>query len=247
MVADQTACGQPLSLTVHRGFEELPPHSHVNDYVCIVLSGGFEEVQGDKIRDRPSGMFFTHEAGDTHYDRNGARGAVCLNLHFSPGESGVVGIEGFCAVPARVAAEKLAFELAASCDDELVTAGLAAEIHGQIQAGGTPSGKDGDWMGRVVEAISDEPRRRWTLGQLAEIADRHPVRLAQAFRLRAGMSVGEFQRLRRLTNLGVALRRRSTPLATIAVEFGYCDQSHMTSEFRRAFGISPGRYRHDFH
>jgi AraC-like DNA-binding protein len=61
------------------------------------------------------------------------------------------------------------------------------------------------------------------------------------------MTLGAFQRLRRLTSLSLALRRGAGPLAALAAEYGYCDQSHMTAEFRAAFGVSPGRYRRDVH
>jgi AraC family transcriptional regulator len=244
-VVDRTACGQALSLTAHRRFEELPAHSHVNDYLCMVLRGGFIEVQGNKSQDRPSGFFFTYEAGEIHYDRYGSGGGMTLSLHFDSSELKKGRSEGSFGPSTRVIAERLAFELASDCREELVLAALAAEIKAEIQTGASTA-KDGGWMERVVEAISEEPRRRWTLGQLAEIADRHPVRLAQNFRARTGMSLGGFQRFRRLTSLSVALRHRSTPLATLAGEFGYCDQSHMSSEFHRAFGVSPGRYRRDF-
>jgi AraC-like DNA-binding protein len=60
------------------------------------------------------------------------------------------------------------------------------------------------------------------------------------------MSLGAFQRLRRLVSLSLALRADSSPLVTLACDFGYCDQSHMNSEFRAAFGISPGLYRRAF-
>ena len=83
--------------------------------------------------------------------------------------------------------------------------------------------------------------------ELAEIAERLPVHVAQSFRSNMGVAVGAFQRLRRLTSLSLALRRTPRSLAMLADEFGYCDQSHMNAEFRAAFGISPGRYRRDFH
>lgn len=247
MVAAQTACGQPLTLTFHRGDDQIPPHSHVNDYICIVLRGGFVEVQNRRLRERTCGTFFMHEAGETHYDRIGARGAMCLNLHFSPGASRTGGVEGWCTTSTKIAAEKLAFELAASSRDELAMAALAAEIMGEIRPIKPELGDCDGWMDKVVQAISDELSRRWSLRELAEIADRHPVRMAQAFRARTGISLGAFQRLRRLTSLSLALRHGRTPLAVLAAEFGYFDQSHMNAEFRAAFGVSPGRYRREFH
>lgn len=246
MVAARTACGQLLTLTSHRCDDRIPPHKHANDYVCIVLAGGFAEQEGARSHERLAGCFFTHHAGETHHDRFGSRGAICVNLHFPAGEPGPA-IEGMCPAPTKVLAQGLAFELAASSRDDLAMASLAAEIMGGLRPS-TPSRRDcGRWIGRIVEAIADEPERRWTLGELAQLAERHPVHVAQAFRARIGLSVGAFQRLQRLTCVSLALRTGTTPLATLAAEFGYCDQSHMTTEFRAAFGTSPGRYRRDFH
>lgn len=246
IVAARTACGQPLTMTSHRRDDQIPPHKHTNDYLCIVLFGGFAEQSGKRWHERPSGCFFRHHAGETHYDRVGSRGAVCVNLHFPPGESGPA-IEGMCSASLRVAAETLAFELAASSREELAMASLAAEIIGDLQAVGPYRHDRGDWIDHIFEAISDEPNRRWSLRELAGIAGRHPVHVAQAFRAKAGVTLGAFQRMRRLTSLSLVLRRGQTPLAALAAEFGYCDQSHMTSEFRAVFGVSPGRYRREFH
>ena len=246
MVAARTACGQLLTLTAHRSDDRIPPHKHTNNYLCIVLNGGFAEQEGPRWHERLSGGFFIHRAGEIHHDRFGPRGAVCVNLHFPANEPGPA-VEGRCSPATRVAAERLAFELAASSREELAMASLAAEIMAELGSDGVDSNDRGRWIDRVVEAISGEPGRRWTLAELAGIAERHPVHVAQAFRARTGIPLGAFQRLRRLTSLSLALRHGKSPLAALAAEFGYCDQSHMTSEFRSAFGISPGRYRREFH
>lgn len=246
MVAARTACGQLLTLTSHRSDNEIPPHKHANDYLCIVLAGGFAEQEGNRWQERLNGCFFTHHAGETHHDRFGSLGARCLNLHFPEGVPGPA-LEGACSAWARVAAQRLAFALAASSREELVMASLAAEIMGELNPHVPPGQDRGKWIDRLVQAISDEPQRRSTLRELAQIADRHPIHVAQAFRAKTGISLGTFQRLRRLTSLSLALRHGETSLAMLAAEFGYCDQSHMTAEFRAAFGVTPGRYRRDFH
>ncbi|HEX6604688.1 MAG TPA: AraC family transcriptional regulator [Sphingomicrobium sp.] len=246
MVAAQTACGQLLTLTCHHSDDRIPPHSHVNDYLCIVLTGGFAERQRDGWRDRRGGCFFVHHAGETHHDCFGPRGATCLNLHFPEGEPGPP-MDGMGSASAKIAAGELAFEIAAGSREELMMASLAAELIGEMGVGHDCANDRGKWIDTVVEAISDEPDRRWTLGQLAGIARRHRIHIAQAFRAKTGISLGAFQRRQRLTCLSLALRRGTRPLAALAAEFGYCDQSHMNSEFRTAFGISPGRYRREFH
>jgi AraC family transcriptional regulator len=246
MVAARTACGQLLTLTSHRSDDRIPPHKHSNDYLCIVVAGGFFEQEGARTHERLTGCVFTHHAGATHHDRFGPRGASCVNLHFPTGEPGPE-IEGLCPASTRVLAQSLAFELTASARDDLVMASLAAEIMDELRPPRSLRPDRGKWIDRLVEAISDEPDRRWTLSELARIAERHPVHVAQAFRARTGISLGAFQRLRRLTSVSLALRNGTTPLAALAADFGYCDQSHMTSEFRAAFGVTPGRYRRDFH
>jgi len=247
MVAARTACGQHLTLTSHRASDEIPPHRHSNDYICIVLNGGFGEVQSRDCVERKSGSVFAYRAGETHHDRFGPRGAMCVNLHFEPGEKRIQGIDGICSTPLRLAADRLAFELAAYSAEELPLASLAAEILAEIGMLDSSAPESARWVRRIVDAICDDPRRRWTLSELAEIAERHPVRVAQAFRAQSGISLGAFQRMRRLVSLSLALRGDSSPLATLACDFGYCDQSHMNSEFRSAFGISPGMYRRAFH
>lgn len=246
MVATRTACGQLLTLTSHRRDDEIPPHKHVNDYVCIVLAGGFAEQERNRWHERQRGCFFTHHAGETHHDSFGPSGAMCVNLHYAAGETGPP-MEGICPAPTRIAAQKLAMELAGSSREELALAALAAEIMGDLRPEGRVQRDAGKWIVTLVEAISDEPTRRWSLRELAAIADRHPVHVAQSFRANTGISLGTFQRLRRLTCLALALRHGNASLAALAADFGYCDQSHMTSEFRSAFGVSPGRYRTDLH
>lgn len=246
MVAAQTACGQLLTLTSHRPGDEIPPHRHANDYLCIVLNGGFAEVQKQDSIERCSGAIFAHRAGETHHDRFGPRGAMCVNLHFGAGDRTIADIEGTCSTSLRLIADRLAFELAIQSAEELAMASLAAEIVAEIGIMGFPRHDFADWRHKVVEAICDEPRRRWTLRELAQIAGRHPVHVAQAFRAKSGMSLGTFQRIRRLVSLSNVLRDRSQPLAMIASDFGYCDQSHMNAEFRAAYGTSPGQYRRAF-
>jgi AraC family transcriptional regulator len=245
MVAADCACGQLLSLTSHPGDDRTPPHKHVNDYVCIVLNGGFAEEEGGIWRERLAGCYFTHHAGEKHCDRFGRNGAMCLNLHFAEGASGPT-VEGACSANAKVLAEKLAFELAVNSREELVLASLAAEIMAELRGRDGPT-DNGNWIDRLVEAMSDLPDRRWSLGELARMAGRHPVHVAQSFRAKTGMSLGSFQRVRRLTSLSLALRHGEVPLVQLAAQFGYCDQSHMTSEFRASLGISPGRYRQRYH
>jgi AraC-like DNA-binding protein/quercetin dioxygenase-like cupin family protein len=65
--------------------------------------------------------------------------------------------------------------------------------------------------------------------------------LARHFRLCLGTSPYRYLLMRRLDRAR-ALIRRGTPLAEAAVASGFADQSHMTRHFRKAHGLSPGRW-----
>jgi len=66
--------------------------------------------------------------------------------------------------------------------------------------------------------------------------------LARHFRARFGTSPYRYLTMRRLERAKVLMRENFT-LAQAAVESGFTDQSHMTRHFKRAYGLSPGRWR----
>ncbi|HUK06399.1 MAG TPA: AraC family transcriptional regulator [Stellaceae bacterium] len=66
--------------------------------------------------------------------------------------------------------------------------------------------------------------------------------LARHFRTRLGTSPYRYLTMRRLDH-AKRLMRTDLSLAEAAVESGFADQSHMTRQFKRAYGLSPGRWR----
>jgi AraC family transcriptional regulator len=57
------------------------------------------------------------------------------------------------------------------------------------------------------------------------------------------VSVGEYVRRERLDWAVAQLTTTDTPVATVAAEAGFADQSHFTRAFKRHTGLTPGRYR----
>ncbi|MBI3515265.1 MAG: AraC family transcriptional regulator [Proteobacteria bacterium] len=65
--------------------------------------------------------------------------------------------------------------------------------------------------------------------------------LARHFRAGLGTSPYRYLVMRRLDRVR-RLMRSDVPLAEVAAASGFADQSHMTRQFKRAYGMSPGRW-----
>jgi AraC family transcriptional regulator len=98
------------------------------------------------------------------------------------------------------------------------------------------------WLATVVELLHERTPAAPSLSELAAEAGVHPGHLARAFRQRFGATVCQYSRNLRLEWAASQLDREAS-LAQIALEAGFADQSHFTREFRRHFGVTPGRYR----
>lgn len=66
--------------------------------------------------------------------------------------------------------------------------------------------------------------------------------LARQFRAAFGTSPYNYLVMRRLDRARRMLAE-DTPLADLAFACGFADQSHFTRQFRRAYGVTPGRWR----
>ncbi|WAS89785.1 helix-turn-helix transcriptional regulator [Nannocystis punicea] len=99
------------------------------------------------------------------------------------------------------------------------------------------------WLARARERLQDASDVTPRLSELAAAADVHPVHFSRAFRARYGRSPGEYLRHCRLERACALLRDLRTPLAAIAAQCGYVDQSHFSHAFRRAYRLTPTAFR----
>ena len=91
-----------------------------------------------------------------------------------------------------------------------------------------------------VEAHLDDDL---SLTALADIACLSPYHFSRSFKEAAGVGPQRYVTQRRLERAKILLRCTHEPVAQIAQEAGFVDQSHLTSIFRREMGVTPGRFR----
>jgi AraC-like DNA-binding protein len=91
----------------------------------------------------------------------------------------------------------------------------------------------------VKEAIFVHPERKWTIGELADLAYVSPYHLAHIFRAQVGVSVYRYVLRSRLAKALDAVLDDDTDLTAIAFETGFSSHSHFTARFRALFGLTP--------
>jgi AraC-like DNA-binding protein len=96
-------------------------------------------------------------------------------------------------------------------------------------------------VARARARLDDDPAIGVGSAELEDITGLSRYALARHFRACLGTSPHRYLVLRRL-DAARALIRRGTPLAEAALASGFADQSHMTRQFTRAYGMSPGRW-----
>lgn len=82
-----------------------------------------------------------------------------------------------------------------------------------------------------------------TVGELAAAANLTVTQLERAIKRALGLSAKQLMLRLRLEEAILRLRTTDHPVAQIATECGYYDQSAFTRQFRRVVGMGPGAYR----
>ena len=238
------------TVTLNAGLK-FDSHAHVHDQLCVVLEGHYEETCDARAFALRAGGVLWRRAGEMHANVIGTGDVevilidiepersqkLCLNLasrtaYFLPGTFDEIQRE-------------LVFELHRSDEAcriaiEALVCLLAARTGRRCTL---PKSAMPEWLSKAVELIRSEYSCGISLAQVAAAAHVHPVTVAVAFRRHFGKSVGDYIVDLRIAHAKQELENTHRPIAEIAQEAGFYDESHMGRAFRRRFGISPGTLR----
>jgi AraC family transcriptional regulator len=98
-------------------------------------------------------------------------------------------------------------------------------------------------MRRVLDYIDAQLTGELGLIELAAIAGLSPHHFLEAFKISVGKSPHRFVTERRVQRALELLRDDARSIAEIANAAGFSSQSHLTANFRRVTGLTPGRFR----
>jgi AraC family transcriptional regulator len=227
-------------------------HVHEAAYFSLLLDGRYRETSGAITVDyRPYTIAF-HPAMTSHHDEMGDATRVFM---IELGESWTEKIASYGAPlrelhqvrgeDATWLAVRLHQEfLRAEDASDLTIESLLFELCGTAAEGGArvdvavPT-----WLTAVETEVDEHPERRFDLRALAARAGVHPTHLARTFRRFHGRTLGDYVTGLRLQHACRALSETAEPLAAVANDTGFTDQSHFTRTFKHVIGTTPARYR----
>lgn len=100
-------------------------------------------------------------------------------------------------------------------------------------------------MKRVLDCIQNQLVQNLSLEVLAQQSGFSPYHFARLFRQTTGESPHQFVLRQRIERAQRLLKETDMPLASIALESGFANQSHLTQVFKRHLGLTPHVYRQD--
>jgi len=226
-------------------------HAHAHDQLCVVLEGRYEENCDARAYAMRPGSILWRRAGKMHANVIGAEDVEVILVDIEPERS-----QKLCLYLASPAAyfvpgtfddirRELAFELHRSDQaSRIAIEGLVCLLAARTERRCTlPKSVMPEWLSKAVELIRSEYASGISLAEVAAAAGVHPVTVAVAFRRHFGRSVGDYVADLRTAYARRELENTHRPIAEIAQEAGFYDESHMGRVFRRRFGISPGALR----
>lgn len=210
-----------VELGTVRGLDvALPVHFHEEDQVTFVLSGQRRFVIDDELFSIAPGQGIHIPARTPHRSLPEASEVACINIYIPPGAYAASDVISALARHWRRAGRIGWPDLILIAEDHRCFAETMTE---------PASGP-----------VDCEP---WeTVSQAARRAGMSREGFSRQFRRRHGMPPHAFWLLEKL-NDARRLLRAGEPIAAVAAETGFSDQSHLGRCFRRAFGVTPGRYR----
>jgi AraC family transcriptional regulator len=234
---------------------EFPPH-YVQQpfepelpYLALVLAGGVEKSFRLRTICFAGSSFLTMPAGAVHGARFGHEGARIVVVRAADAAAPAPAClarfaelrgRGFEWLGWRLAAELRAADSAAP----LAVAGLVLQLLAAASREASRSHAPcASWLLAAEELLRARRRECIGLGELAAEVGVGPAHLARAFRARHGVSVGEYGRRLRLSWAAGELASTDKPLAEVAADAGFADQSHFTRAFKRHTGATPAVYR----
>jgi len=243
--------GVLLSEVKHTRPVTVAPHSHEMPYFSLLLEGSYSEAAADfAVRYEPYTVVF-HDALTEHWDQIADGGCRMFFVELLSPWVDVISatrkpahlFEMDGSAPAwlilRLHREFLAGEAASSLTVESAVFELC-EYVSESQAEATP---EPAWIASTEDLLRSSLSERVDLRAIALKMSVNPSHLCRTFRRFRRRTIGDYVMGLRVQFICRSLAETRDTLSDIAEQTGFADQSHMTRNFKRITGVTPGWYR----
>lgn len=229
---------------VDRSHTAVPEHAHAWPMLSIFILGSYEnETELDRrFIAEPSVIFY--RAGAAHRNAIAGHGFEQLEIEFDPAWIGAswlpeTPVKRWSGGTTPALCRQLASLCAGSATGEDLRAALRRFL---IKDTRTPC-RPQPWFESVVKQLRADVNVK--VSELARSVDRHPGWLGVAYQKVSGEGLKDTAARIRVERAAQLLRETDGPCAGVALEAGFCDQSHMNRSFRRVLGRAPSSVRAD--
>ena len=243
----QSFSGASVRRVVDRSHCRVPAHAHDWPVLSLFVLGSYrnETEIGELFICGPSAVFY--RAGAAHRNTTSAVGFEQIEIEFDPdwlGQGLLPGVPVVRWIGGRAASE--ARDLARACQPDRSENELCAALQSFLRGASCQVERETvGWISAMSRSLREDTTR--PISDLAKVAGRHPSWAASAYRLATGERPKEAAARFRVEHATQLLRETDLAYASIALESGFCDQSHMNRTFRRVLGRSPTGVREQRH
>ena len=237
--------GACVRRVIDRSHARVPEHAHDWPVLSLFVMGSYwnETEVGQKLIAGPSAVLY--RPGAAHRNTTRGVGFEQIEIEFDPAwlETRLLPTLPVTRWVGGLAGKE-ARSLARACETETSEERLRAELQRFLAAASRqPEREPASWIGTITRRLEEDVALK--ISELAREIGRHPSWVGSAYRNTTGEGLQETAarfRVERATHL---LRETGRPYGFIALEAGFCDQSHMNRTFGRVLGRSPAVVRED--
>ena len=237
--------GATASCVIHPPGQTIDEHRHDWPLLTIPRLGGYrEDYDGGSIAvDGPAVVL--HPPGRCHANCIHARGMETFSIEFDPGW---LKLSGFGSALDRshywvggeiaLASRKLtALWSGRNSEEKTLRDATAAFLEAALAQ---PPRRTPAWFAHARRLATGE---RLSAVEIARRLGLNPTWLSHAYRVAAGEGLHETATRRRVEDAVTMLRGTARPIADVALDHGFCDQSHFNRALRRFTGRTPLQIR----
>ncbi|HEV2835877.1 MAG TPA: AraC family transcriptional regulator [Pyrinomonadaceae bacterium] len=96
---------------------------------------------------------------------------------------------------------------------------------------------------RVIELMERDPRRTFSLGDMAQSVNLSPPYFCSLFKSITGVPPGKYLKSLRMQQAATLLDTTFLSVKEVVRRVGCSDESHFVRDFKRIYGVTPSEYR----